>query len=424
MTIDRKQFGELHPVLEHTVQTQLNKATGLFIDFVGRPKVISSVNMRMRHLGISDPLAYAKMLRRDNDELTELVESVVIPETWFFRDRMPFQIIKRRLSDLLADRHNERVLRLLSVPCSTGEEAYSIAVCAHELGIPAERMQIDAMDVSHNAVTRAREAVYQRNSFRTNEPSFIRAYFQEISDGFRLKPYIRERVKFRTGNILRSGLSPGYDIILCRNLLIYFNTQTQREALSALHGLLNERGVLILGHSENPVSAAELYAKHPDWPAYAFQKRSYLEQQEQAARQSAGASKNRKPARAAFTPRGESGDPEPTADTIPVASPVTSLDTIKQLADSGRLREARAACLARIDAIPDGAQAYFYLAVVEQAQGNTDQVEKALRKAIYLDPNYYDALVMLACLEEEACHGDKAHLLRQRAQRNQKGRDG
>jgi chemotaxis protein methyltransferase WspC len=181
-----------------------------------------------------------------------LVETVVVPETWFYRDADAFKALARLAHERLDARGRALPLRILSLPCSTGEEPYTIAMTLLDAGIDAAHLRIDAMDISERSLAVAQRAVYSRNSFRGNAFAFRDAHFTRTEDGWRLAPRIVDTVRFSRANLMQLDAATlgVYDFVFCRNVLIYFGSEARQTALTALNSVLAEDGTLFVGPAE------------------------------------------------------------------------------------------------------------------------------------------------------------------------------
>ena len=144
---------------------------------------------------------------------------------------------------------------MLSIPCGCGEEPYSIAITLRDLGLAPGSFHIDAVDVSARHLAAAERGVYRANSFRGKDLAFRNRYFRPgaHAQDFTLDASVRASVRFTRGNLLDPGLlsgHPAYDIIFCRNVLIYFDAASRRRALATLDRLLGDAGLLFVGHAE------------------------------------------------------------------------------------------------------------------------------------------------------------------------------
>jgi chemotaxis protein methyltransferase CheR len=212
---------------------------------------------RHRMAGLSDLL---KVLDADAPTRDALVAELTIGETYFQRDPAQFELLRRRiLPELLASRPPNRPLRIWSAGCASGEEPYSIAMLLDELGA-AGRAQIIGTDISRPRLVDAQRAVYSKWSLRGSTPAMRKKYFLERGRYYELIPRIREQVEFRYLNLaedrfpsLAAGIW-GMDLILCRNVLIYFDRATVDRVASRLLASLSEDGWLVLGASDPAVA--------------------------------------------------------------------------------------------------------------------------------------------------------------------------
>ncbi|MEB3199351.1 MAG: CheR family methyltransferase [Synechococcaceae cyanobacterium] len=231
---------------------------GLSGSVLGAHQLQRVLRQRLQASGCRDPQAYLQQLRSSPEEQQELVERLVVSETWFFRDRQPFahlasHALRRWRAEPL------RPLRLLSAPCASGEEAWSMAITLLEQGLAPQRFQIDAVDISREAIRKARRAIYGRHSFRGVSDSERRRHFLPVEEGGRALSYalradLRPCVQFRRANLLSglAGLRGPYDVVFCRNLLIYLEDQAAQALLQGLAALMPPGGLLVVGAAEGP----------------------------------------------------------------------------------------------------------------------------------------------------------------------------
>jgi chemotaxis protein methyltransferase WspC len=199
--------------------------------------------------------AYWQHLNASADERRALIELFVVPETWFFRDREAFATLARLALERIAAAPG-RVIRVLSAPCSTGEEPYSAAMALLDAGLDPASFMIDALDLSVRAIEQARLGCYGRNAFRGTATEFRARYFTPAADGWLLDERVRARVQFRQANLIEPGVDTGirYDFVFCRNVLIYFDRDAQDRVIGSLESWLADDGMLFVGPAETGVA--------------------------------------------------------------------------------------------------------------------------------------------------------------------------
>ena len=401
----------------------LKRSIGLDAESIGSGHIERAVQRRQSAHGLADARAYWDYVCANGTELQALIEAVVVPETWFFRDREAFTA----LADICHQRWlraTTGVVRLLSLPSSTGEEAYSMAMALLDAGIPPDRFRIDAFDVSHRAIARAERAVYRKNSFRGHELSYRDRHFDRIADGWQLRDDVRRQVHFRQANLLDTGSAPGaelYDAVFCRNLLIYFDRPTQDRAVSILRNLLTAEGTLFVAPSETGLLLSHDFVSAKMALAFALQKSGGAVPTRQA-RPGRSARATTRP-RSAVTPRPAT----PAAAVVQPATPAppspessarpSDLERAIQLANQGALAEAASCCEEHTRLNGPSAQAFYLMAVVRDAGGNQSGAADYYRKALYLDPDHHDTLVHFALLNDQQGHASRAQALRNHAHR-------
>ncbi|MBU1192954.1 MAG: hypothetical protein KKE76_14760 [Gammaproteobacteria bacterium] len=409
---------------QDAIEQLLQQTMGLSSASIGSSAIARAVQVRMRELVITSTDDYLRRLQSGTIELQQLIEEVIVPETWFFRDRNPFIALARYARENWPPRDRYGPLRILSIPCSTGEEPYTIAMTLLDAGFGPSDFSIDAVDISEPNLRRARLGLYRENSFRGDDLSFRARHFIKSEQGYLLQPKARSQVKFHHANLLAPGFLSGhepYDVVFCRNLLIYFDRATQARALKVLERLLQPEGLLFLGHAEAGVLAGQKFSPLDHARSFAFMR---------GANQRAAQVENETPfqlpkRRRAITPPAPTPAARPFADVTPTAPaaepasrPQPDLETATRLANEGHLVEAATLCEAHLRQLGPDAQAFYLLALVREAVGESSEAEALLRKALYLDPNHYEALTHLALILERRGDLANAALTQQRAKRS------
>ncbi|PVX35214.1 protein-glutamate O-methyltransferase CheR [Janthinobacterium sp. 78] len=401
-----------------TAQALLRRATGLS---VSKTVAERAVGQRMEQTGFSDSAAYLQALTPA--EMTQLIELVVVPESWLFRDPQAFYATVELVQERWA---RGRATRILSIPCAGGEEPYSMAMALRDGGVPKQAFSIDAYDLSPGCIERAQAGVYGRNAFRAQDVAFRERYFTHVADdAYRIIDALREQVTFRQGNLLQfdtATCSRHYDVIFCRNLLIYFDKPTTRTAIHNLSALLADDGMLLAGYAEVPSFCQNGFAPLQFRQAFALKKDATppaaviqvaaLPPPTRTLR-SVPPAPRPAPARAAPAPAAR---PRP----VPVPAPQPPADLLaeaRRLADRGQLREAGEKCHAHLARVPEAAEAYFMLGIINELAGKMDLADDYWRRCIYLQPDHYEALCHLSLLAERNGNHTAATTLKARAAR-------
>ncbi|GBC62099.1 chemotaxis protein CheR [Desulfonema ishimotonii] len=236
------------------------------IDLTGyrRPILVNRLLRRMKILEIRDPFKYLTRLRSDPEEVDHLMESLLIRVSTFFRNPLVFELIGQQiLPHILFGRKRSGIpeIRVWSAGCATGEEAYSIAILLHEVirrGGGGLTPYIFATDISRKALDFARAGKYPRQCFEHTRLGVLDRYFSASDDGFEVIPLIRHMVRFSDDDLTSAQrIAPAdsifgtFDLILCRNVLIYFSDALQRTVFAKLYRALNRGGYLVLGEAES-----------------------------------------------------------------------------------------------------------------------------------------------------------------------------
>lgn len=252
----------------------LAERIGLDAASIGAQRLAGALQASLANREPTDISSYLQLLRHDERELQALIDRIVVPESWFFRDRQPFERFQRFLKEE-AQASSNSPLQVLTIPCAGGEEAYSLAICLLEAGLSPADFKLVAVDVSDASLERARRGVFGPASFRGEELGARSRFFSVQNKSREVIPEVRAAVHFVQGNLIDSesltDLGP-FHVIFCRNLLIYFTAEARKQALDRLDRLLRPGGLLFVGHAETLAAFRERFLVDPDLRSFAYRK--------------------------------------------------------------------------------------------------------------------------------------------------------
>ena len=254
--------------LLHDILIQLRTGTGHDFKHYKRATVLRRIERRMQVTTQPDLAAYYAYLQSDPDETKALLGDMLIGVTNFFRDREAFEALERdvvpQLVSAAVSSHPEKdEIRVWSAGCSTGEEAYSLAMLLSDqlqVDHSKARLQVFATDIDERAITVGRSGLYSPAIITDVPPPRLRHYFVKENDHYRIRKELREKVLFAKHSLLSDPPFSQIDLIVCRNLLIYLDREVQREILQMFHFALRPGGFLFLGSSESADACSELFA--------------------------------------------------------------------------------------------------------------------------------------------------------------------
>jgi chemotaxis protein methyltransferase WspC len=432
-------------MLQSSIERLIQQETGIDPTIIGSNLIRSAINRCMKGQGIKDLGEYWRLLQQQPQVRQQLIETIVVPETWFFRDRGPFEFIAHRFHQLRPHPPNNlqvqtpNPVRILSLPCSTGEEPYSIAMALLQAGILPTAFQIDAWDISQQHIQQAITGLYNNFSFRNASDIEIKQqFFQPIGESYQIHDRVKQCVHFQVGNILQISIpASSYDVIFCRNLLIYFDQSTRQTVIDRLSQLLKPSGTLFVGHAETSLFMNDRWQGIRVPFTFAYRKTSAQPQSHPKAprtTQSTVPPQHHRPT-AAYPPSNYrpsnhrpsnhrpsnhrlSNQPRPTIATdrpqltppIPGALNVQAvscdLSCAQQAANQADFPTAKQLCAEALQRSPLQPGIYVLLGQIHQAQDQPSMAETCFSKALYLDPNDLDALIHLARLKQS--RGDLA----------------
>lgn len=241
-----------------TIQELVAERTGIALSDIKSDMIYSRLVRRLRATGCEDFQGYLALLEdRDSPELENFVNAVTTNLTAFFRENHHFEhMAHTALPELMAARAGERRLRLWSAGCSTGEEAYSMAMVVDEVVPAAWDVEILATDLDTEVVRRGAAGIYAEERVKNLSRERLKAHFLRgkgrNAGKVRVKPHLRERVRFEQLNMIETPwpLREHFDIVFCRNVIIYFNKETQKALFAEIPKVMQPDGWLYIGHSE------------------------------------------------------------------------------------------------------------------------------------------------------------------------------
>lgn len=400
---------------------------GLDLAVFGGNAVDAVIGSRCRALGLPDPGDYPRRWRWDNAERLAFLDQLLVGETWLFREWPAFALLGEWLSQRRQEFSAAAPLRVLTLPCATGEEAWSIAAVVHDARLSPGAARIEAMDISPSALRQAAEGRYPRRKLRGQPLTRWAHVLHPVDDTLlRVDDGLRALVRFIEANAMDSGFllaRAPYHIIFCRNMMIYMNGAARDQVCATLGQCLAPEGILFLGNAEQAPAGSGL-TRTAGEGAFAWRREDAMP----AITRPLAIRKPPALIRAATPPLAVA----PRATAIPSAAPPPAprepllngersgngekcglaLPAIRRLADQGHYAEALQE-LASPAAHQSLDPAVHGLAgVVLGALGRKEEAMARLRQALYLDPSHPESLAHLALLLNET--GDAAAAARLR----------
>jgi chemotaxis protein methyltransferase CheR len=249
----------------------LNRRSGLSLDAEKAYLAESRLQPLVQQLGVAGLGGLVKLLLSGTHEDVEreVVEAMTTNETFFFRDRVPFDNFRKViLPHLLQARQDSRKIRIWCAACSSGQEPYSLAMLldeeAHRLA--GWSVEILATDLSRGVVNTARQGIYTQFEVQRGLPiSQLLRYFRQEGERWRISEHLRSRIRFQEFNLLSDYAPLGhFDVIFCRNVLIYFDVPTKKEVLNRMAKALAADGFFIMGAAETVIGLTDAMVPHPE----------------------------------------------------------------------------------------------------------------------------------------------------------------
>jgi chemotaxis protein methyltransferase CheR len=244
---------------------------GLFFDLDNKYLLDRRLSPRLLLHGLPGFRDYYQFLKYDrlrDEEISNILDILTTNETYFFRESFQLDAFTDEiLPELKLCRQKERTLRIWSAGCSTGEEPYTIAMLILELEcFRGWRIEIVGSDISQRVVQVARKGIYGKSSFRSTNDRYLQRFFTKTPEGYRICDEVRELVTISQMNLFdsnRLALLGKMDVVLCRNVIIYFDLGSKKRVIDSFYNTLRSGGYLLLGHSESLMNLSTAFAlKH------------------------------------------------------------------------------------------------------------------------------------------------------------------
>jgi len=264
--------------------TQLvNQLTGIVLDGTKRYLIETRIGPLLEELKVPGYRQLLTMVRSPGSmKLQEkIIDAITTNETFFFREPGAYDLLRRRCIPGVLDQRvamkSREPMRIWSAACSSGQEIYSVAISAMELigDIAAEKISLDATDISEQVLARASMGVFSQFEVNRGMPANLLAkYFSAAAGGFRIKDHVRAMCRFNKANLLRMAPSSiRYDVILCRNVSIYFSPQERAVLFHNLASCLVPKGILIVGSTEQVRDCDDCLKLMTDFPGCYYYQR-------------------------------------------------------------------------------------------------------------------------------------------------------
>jgi chemotaxis protein methyltransferase WspC len=388
----------------------LEARIGLNAESIGRQTLEQAIQLRQTALNVTDATEYVLRLRTSAEEWQAFVEEMIVPESWFFRESTPFECVRT----FMQQDSRPRQPRILSIPCSRGEEPYSLAMTMLDLGLLPMQFEILACDLSLKSLDFARRGKYRNIAFREQDANSLRLtqrYFTPLQDEQEIQASVRGAVKFRHANLASADFlkeEAPFDIIFCRNVLIYLTEPARKNAFAHFRRLLAPGGLLYLGHSEcrlGPQAGCTSWnARFPaafTWQTLAathnasatkpithyspVNRNSHVQLKRPAMHQS---------------PSHEKPTVAPVARTVTLHAQESILERAKMAANAGKLHEAESLCHAWMQQAPPDPTAFCLLGVIHQSRGDHHVAEMYYQKALFIAPDHEESLTHMLLLSQ------------------------
>ena len=401
-------------------QTQKNiikiiiEEMGLDPDSLGDISLLMSIQGTMNRLGHISEEDFLYELTKNRNSIRQLIEDVKVPETWFFRDSETFAYLEK-FTQTNYKFANNYPIRILSAPCSTGEEPYSIAMTLMNLGLKPNQFSIKAVDISDDNIQKAKKGLFTKSSFRNMDEYSISRYFKKVDYRYQLNQDVLEcNIEFMNLNLVKEFYkfdSEEFDVVFFKNLLIYLNEDSRQYILQNLKRVLKINSVLFVGVSELNYFIRNGFEPINHNLSFACKKK--IEQDKvQLSQPKKSYNFTPKTEKPVIKPRVSINEGKSTRDLQQFDSTY-----IKKLMDLGKYNEAENEINNYKKANINNYEIYFNLGMIKFVSQNYNIAKENFLKSLYLEPNHYDTLIYLSIVEKELGFFNKSENYRLRAEK-------
>ena len=399
----------------------LENETGLNVDSIGLLSIARGINNSMKKCAIENTHIYTEKIKSDRHLFQELIEEIKVPETWFFRDAECFNFVKNHIKENKSVYNSTNPLRILSAPCSTGEEPYSAVMLAYDCGLRHDAIHVVASDISSDSIRHAKNKIYRKSSFRNDYDNFQNKYFSSHETNHIISDEVAKVPVFLEDNLVKDNFLENhgkFDFIFCKNLLIYLSEQARTKVLENIKRLLKEDGALLVGLSEINYFTHNGFEQIKHNMAFACKLASQSHSYYTDFKPIVPSEKSPKiSSEKVITPKTKSRirtfEPQPVKST----NPTITIESVKTMADRGDFLAAENICNILLQNEYTDSEALYYMGLIQNALHNGQKAADYFKKVLYLQPDHYESLVHISLIYESDGDSQRANLYRQRAER-------
>lgn len=227
--------------------SKIKKMTNINLSFYKEKQMKRRIDALIRRNNLNDYDSYISLLKKSEEHLNEFLNYITINVSEFFRNPIQWQVLEKKLIPQLFSKSMN--IKTWSSACASGEEPYSMAILLSKLGL-LKKAEIIATDIDISALEKAKKGLYSKKSLANLSEADIKKYFDKTQELYAIKNEIKDNVKFKRLNLLSDNFPPQCDLILCRNVMIYFTDEAKNKLYHKFSNALKNEGILFVGSTE------------------------------------------------------------------------------------------------------------------------------------------------------------------------------